>query len=103
MIERSLSHDLGAAAGIDYRPVGLLDRALSLADNLPIDLALVDVNLNGVSSFPLAAALAARKIPFVFATGYGTAAIERRWSGVPTLQKPFQTSDLAAAMSRALN
>ena len=39
--------------------------------DLPIDAAVLDANLNGVSVLPVAEALAARGVPFVFATGYG--------------------------------
>jgi hypothetical protein len=34
------------------------------------DAAMLDVNLNGNKSYPVADALAARGVPFVFSTGY---------------------------------
>src|SRR3712207_6042397 len=48
-----------------------------------IDLAVLDANLGGVSSQPLAAALADRGIPFVLATGYGADAVEEGYRDPP--------------------
>jgi hypothetical protein len=41
------------------------------------DAAMLDVNLNGNKSYPVADALAARGVPFVFSTGYS----DRRHEG----------------------
>jgi hypothetical protein len=38
---------------------------------LACDIAILDVNLNGQKTFPIAEALSRRGMPFVFATGYG--------------------------------
>ena len=43
--------------------------------------------------FPLADVLAARRIPFAFATGYG-ALPEDRFDGVPVLSKPVNSAKL---------
>jgi CheY-like chemotaxis protein len=58
------------------------------------DLALLDVHINGHNVFEFADQLAARGIPFVFATGYGERGIPERHRGSPVLQKPFQPADL---------
>jgi CheY-like chemotaxis protein len=71
-----------------------LDEALTFARTMPIDLAVLDVNLNGEMSFPVADALRARGIPFVFATGYGPRVLGAPYAGTPTLQKPFQIGEL---------
>lgn len=78
---------------------GRMDRAMKLAMELSIDLAIVDVNLNGVHTYPLASILASRHVPFVFATGYGAGGLEEEWKDTTVLQKPFQESDLADAIS----
>ena len=46
---------------------------------------MLDVNLAGDRSFPVADALAERGIPFLFATGYGLAGIEEAYRGRPVL------------------
>lgn len=79
--------------------VGRLDRALELAASSDIDLAVLDVNLHGQRTFPVAEVLAARGIPFVFATGYGQAGVEPAWADRPVLQKPFQPDDLERAIN----
>jgi hypothetical protein len=66
------------------------------------DLAILDVNLNGEETYPLADSLAARAIPFIFATGYGSSGIKPEWSGVPVLQKAFQARELAKAIDLAI-
>jgi CheY-like chemotaxis protein len=58
------------------------------------DLALLDVHINGRNVFDFADQLAARGIPFIFATGYGERGIPERHRGSPVLQKPFQPADL---------
>jgi hypothetical protein len=43
-----------------------------------------------------------RKLPFVFATGYGTTSIPQPLQDVPILQKPFASHDLEQALRSAL-
>lgn len=77
--------------------------ALALLGECRFDAAMLDVNLDGATSYPVADALVKRGIPFVFATGYadhGSARIDLLdW---PTLRKPYLASDLAAAFGRLL-
>lgn len=86
-----LGHEL---AGLASR----LEPALALAREAAVDAAILDVNLAGERSFPVAEALARRGIPFLFATGYGVQGIEPPWRDRPVLQKPFRQSQLAAAL-----
>jgi DNA-binding NtrC family response regulator len=64
----------------------------------PIDCAVLDVNLRGKSAFPISAALMERNIPFLFATGYGSAQIPAQFEGVPRLEKPFASAALISAL-----
>lgn len=90
-----LGHDIAGVAG-------RLNDALRLATDLKIDFAVLDLNLNGERTDPVAAALRSRGVPFIFATGYGVAGVTEDWSGVPVVQKPFQANELLAAMNTAL-
>jgi CheY-like chemotaxis protein len=90
-----LGYDVVATAG-------RVDSATRLAATLPLDLAIVDLNLNGERTDPVADILAARGVAIVFATGYGAAALDKRWASVPTLQKPFQSIELERAIARAV-
>lgn len=73
-----------------------VDEALALVRSpLAFDLAILDVNLDGRSSEPIAAAIECRGLPFVFATGYGESGIPERFRGRPFLEKPFAIADLS--------
>lgn len=61
------------------------------------DVALLDVNLNGESVFPVAEALKARGVPFAFATGYG-ADHDPRFNDAPLLGKPIRQDRLEALL-----
>ena len=66
-----------------------------------IDFAILDVNLGGQPIFPVAEALSRRGTPFAFATGYGAAGLPEQWRDRLTLQKPFSTADIEAALASA--
>jgi PAS domain S-box-containing protein len=84
---------VGAAANIE--------EALKLAET-PFDVAVLDANLNGVAVTPVAAALAARGKPFIFATGYGDAAPAPEGYDAPVVRKPYNIAQIAAAVAEAL-
>lgn len=97
MIEAML-HDLG------YELAALathLDQALALARSEPFDFALLDINLNGKQSFPVADVIRERGLPFLFATGYGNRILDAPYTGVPILQKPFSLEELRRTLKSA--
>jgi len=75
-------------------PVARLDKALEIAQREAFDVAVLDVNINGEEAYPIAEALAARGIPFVFSTGYGKQSLRAPYCDRPALQKPFERHDL---------
>ena len=91
MLLEDMLTDLGyVVAGAASR----LEEASGLARTGSFDLAILDVNLNGQESYPVAEILAARGIPFMFATGYGERGMPPAYQNRPTLQKPFQLETL---------
>src|SRR3954463_11820192 len=72
-------------------PFAKLDQALAFMDSgdSQIDAALLDVNLGGVRSFPMAEARAGKGVPFVFTPGYDESGLPAVGRGPPTLRKPF--------------
>ena len=76
-----------------------IEEALQLARTLDIDLAILDINLGGKQSFPVADVLSNRGVPFMFATGYGAHILKPPYISTPTLQKPFQLDDLQRMLS----
>ena len=63
-----------------------------------LDGAVLDINLQGEMAFPVADALKARAISFVFATGYDPSIVPARFAGVVTCEKPFDADKVARAM-----
>jgi DNA-binding response OmpR family regulator len=66
------------------------------------DVALLDVNLAGVSSYPLANKLRERDCPIVFATGYDESSVAPEFSGAPVLQKPIEPEMLIQALANVV-
>ncbi len=66
-VTRLLLEDSGC---VIVGPAGRLHRGLKLARDEVIDGAILDINLHGEMSFPIAEVLSARGVPFVFVTGY---------------------------------
>src|SRR4029079_11501645 len=68
LLALELETGLSEAGAEVIGPAYELEEAMALLER-PIDAAVLDANLNGRSVMPVADALAARKVPFVFATG----------------------------------
>jgi DNA-binding LytR/AlgR family response regulator len=83
-------------------PAGSVKQALAMIEVEAIDVAVLDVNLNGEMSYPIADALAARGVPFVFVTGYDKGRILDGYQSFPVLQKPFHRSELSDILARLL-
>ncbi|QIG97349.1 MULTISPECIES: response regulator [unclassified Bradyrhizobium] len=77
-----LGHTVAAEAGH-------LEQAVHLANRSEFDFAMLDVNLSGRSSSPVAEIIRARKLPFIFSTGYGASGIPPEFADVPAIEKPF--------------
>jgi CheY-like chemotaxis protein len=80
-------------------PISRLEAALETAQHEELDVAILDVNLDGVEIYPVADALIARGIPCLFTTGYGTAGVRAAYRHHKILQKPYRSDDLAAAIA----
>jgi CheY-like chemotaxis protein len=76
-----------------------LKDAMAAVERETYDLAVLDVHLRGESAFPVAEALIAKGIPFVFATGYGERGLPESYRGRPVLQKPFAKDDLERVLN----
>ncbi len=92
--------DLLEQAGYRVLMAANLEDALELARHEAIDLAVLDVNLDGEPSFPVADALRQRGIAFTFASGYGVDGVPQPYRSDPMLQKPFDTRSLLRMLSR---
>lgn len=89
-----------AVGSIVVGPAATLAEAINLSENADVDVAIVDIDLNGLDVFPAADILVKRNIPFLFQTGHG----QRRELGadypdVPVCKKPISRKDLIAAVT----
>lgn len=78
-----------------------LEPAMSLAAELGFDVAVLDINLGGRRIDPVAEAIAARNLPFVFVTGYGREGVPGH-AACPVIEKPYEMEDLRCALLDAL-
>ena len=92
--------DLGCTA---ICPVASVLKALALLDEQNFDLAILDVNLNGEKSYPIADILIARDIPFAFSTGYFDHGDRKDLNSQLILRKPYLASDVAVVVNKLLH
>ena len=66
-----------------------------------LDMAILDINVHGVASFPLAAILQDRGIPFIFASGYGESGLIDGFRNALVLTKPYSADHLSQVVAKA--
>jgi CheY-like chemotaxis protein len=76
--------------------------AVEQADKGGFDVAILDVNLNGESVWPVAHKLREKKIPFVIATGGHVEPPPTEFKDVPLIEKPYTVDRVTPAIERAL-
>jgi DNA-binding response OmpR family regulator len=79
-------------------PVPDLAAGLVLAEHEQLDGAVLDVNLGGDMSYPIADALGARGVPFLFTTGYDDWALTSDYRGICRIEKPFDINVVLTAL-----
>jgi len=100
MLLETILEDMGCTP---IGPAASIDEGLAMvADGDNLDAALLDVNLAGRLVFPVAEALKARGVPFVFSTGYGEGGLPDEWRGQATIQKPFTEATVRDALFKAM-
>ncbi|MDP8997569.1 MAG: response regulator [Pseudomonadota bacterium] len=80
-----------------------LDTAMRLAKESAIDIAFLDVHIQGGNTFSVADILALRGIPFAFCTGYSEWSIEERHSHRPRVTKPYSSKALEEQVRQLLS
>jgi CheY-like chemotaxis protein len=89
-LERAGAEVIGPAPGVEA--------ALDALERSAPDGAILDINLGGEMAFPVADALLARGVPFVFATGYDAQIIPPRFTNVKRCEKPMASEQICAAL-----
>lgn len=95
MLEDFLEAGGMAVAGVS----DTVQSALAVTEEGGVDGAILDVNLSGgEKSWPVAHALAAQGIPFLFATGGGDGSIHEDFRDRPTINKPYTLDGVTSAI-----
>lgn len=102
LVAMALEDQLSARGAKVVGPAMRLESALQMAEHEAFDVAILDVNLHGGRSYPVARILRDRGVPFVFATGYGHTEDHEELADVVTLAKPYRIDDLAKALERVV-
>ena len=95
LVAMELARVLTEAGAQVVGPAGNIEEALDLVSRKPIDRAVLDINLGGRLVTPVARALTAKAIPFVYLTGYQEPGV----SDGPVLRKPATPELLLGALA----
>ena len=98
-----LADFLADQGAVVLSPAGSVKAASSLVarEGAQLSVAVLDINLHGLKSYPIADVLKARNIPFVFTTGYSGEAIPDAYRAYPRCERPFNQNVLIAALAGA--
>lgn len=83
-------------------PAHTVATALEILESSRVDCAMLDVNLRGETSYPVADALAGRGIPFAFLSGYASSHLRSCYQAHPLLSKPVDHDALCVELERML-
>jgi DNA-binding NtrC family response regulator len=89
-------------AGCGVRAFFTIEDANGSVDERLPDAAVLDVNIGGTMSYPVAERLAQAGIPFVFFTSYDRSVLPEPWSQFPICQKAAAAGTLETVLKRAL-
>ena len=102
LLAEVISDALATYGCVVVGPAPVVESGLQLAREAQFDGALLDINLFGDFCFPIAAALDARHVPFVFLTAYDDERIiPQEFRSAVRLAKPVDPDGLAAAISES--
>ena len=93
MLEERLGYEVAACAGC-------IEDAIRIAHIQPCDIAVVDLDLQGIMAYPALDELKRRGIPYVLATGALPLDIPHRYHA-PTVRKPYSAAQLENAIRLA--
>jgi CheY-like chemotaxis protein len=91
--------DILSDLGCLTHSVRRVQHAIALVDELQFDAALLDMNLDGELSLPVAHALAARHTPFAWMSGYKSTEVAELFGEAPILRKPFSETDVVRILT----
>ena len=90
--------DLGHSVVVTANRV---DQGLEFATNGNLDMAILDINVHGSVSFPIARILQSRSVPVIFASGYGERGLIDGFRDALVLTKPYGLAHLTKVVAKA--
>jgi CheY-like chemotaxis protein len=100
-----LAETLSAAGAQIVGPAGTIEGAFELLRRRPrldIDIALLDIELEGSFVFDVADELVKREVPIIFTTGYERSEIPPRFHAARHCEKPIGIAAIARALGDEL-
>lgn len=100
LVALALADDLEEAGAIVVGPATTVESALAFVEGDAIEMAVLDIKLQAELSFPVADALVARRIPFIFTTGFDADIMPDEYAHIPKCEKPSSTDAVTMALAR---
>ena len=98
MMLQDMLTDLGFSTVMAAR----VGKAAKIVATTAVDCAILDIDLDGEPSYPVAEELRRRGVPIVFSTGYGRASLSADYWDCPILSKPYSEQELERVLIQAL-
>jgi CheY-like chemotaxis protein len=103
VIAMDLVETLSAAGARVVGPAATIQTAFELVRRVPqLDIALLDIEVEGAYVFDVADELVKREVPIVFTTGYERSEIPARFRTARHCEKPIRISTITQALSDEL-
>jgi DNA-binding NtrC family response regulator len=104
LISQNLADQMTAEGAQVIGPVGTVEAALNvIVSTNNLDGAILDIKLIEKMSFKVADVLAARRVPFVFWTGYGCGdVVPARHAKVTCVEKPATAHEISRVLAKLL-
>ena len=102
LVAMSLAEEIEAVDGLVMGPANCVATALAAVGEKAVDVAVLDVELNGVAVFPLVDVLRERSVGLVFTSGFDAKRIPAEYGHIELVQKPFVATEVIGAILRVL-
>lgn len=81
-------------------PVGKFQEACQMVQDIPLDCAVLDINIVGGTAFPLIDVLIQSNVPVLLMTGYDQEELPAKYRSLPLIQKPLLKGDVVGAFKK---
>lgn len=102
MLVALMLQDMLTDLGFSTVMAARVGKAATIAATTAVDCAILDIDLGGEPSYPVAEELRRRGVPIVFSTGYGRASLSADYWDCPILSKPYSEQELERVVTQAL-